>query len=165
MPIALPDVDDLNAVFGCVNIAKWADADNAEDDDLIDQRITWAIEQAKNYVLGKLSRKFDVSAWTVFPAIPFDLVVRLAGLELYRTPRGLLDGTDTSSAIIGIEQEVDRKLRLILAGSLDLIDLVETPPRNVPGVYNRISKYQKPYFGIEPDTINTDELPYIETET
>lgn len=138
----LPEASDLYNVFGTTNINKWADADNVGVDDPEDlpegvtNRIEWAIEQAANYILSKLARKYDTASWAVFPTLIFDIVVRRAGVELYRTPRGLVDGTDMMSAMIAMHDDVENRLNLVLAGALILIDLVEDQPHNEPGINN-----------------------------
>jgi hypothetical protein len=165
MPITLPERSDLDNIFGSKNISAWADVENAEEDELIEARVTWAITNASNYILAKLARKYKVTDWLVFPAIIFDLVARRAGVELYRTPRGITDGAEMSQAMLAIDADLENKLNLVLAGGLVLIDLVETQPTNAPMVVNHISRRQKRDFGIDVDVIDTDDLPWIETES
>ncbi len=165
MSITLPEREDLDNIFGAVNISKWADVNNVEDDNAIVDRVTWAVGIASNYILGKLARKYKVSGWTAFPAIIFDLVARRAGIELYRTPRGITDGPDMSGAILGIDNDLENRLNLVLAGVLVLTDLVETQPINSPSISNRVSRHQQRDFGFGRDIIDTDELPWVETET
>lgn len=165
MAVTLPVRADLENIFGSVNIAKWADVNNTENDDVMEDRITWAIGIASNYILGKLARKYKVADWTVFPAIIFDLVARRSGIELYRTPRGITDGAEMSGAILEIDRELETRLNLVLAGALILIDLVGDQPINAPAINTYISRYQQRDFGIGREVINTDELPWIETES
>lgn len=172
MSITLPVAADLYNVFGRVNINSWADADNLTEEDSIDARIEWAIEQAANYITAKLARKYKVEDWTTFPAIVKDLVVRRAGVELYRTPRGMTDGSDMSQTIGMFDQDIENRLNLILAGALILIDLVEDQPANVPGVYNALSPFQRREIpiqvradlGLTPSVgVTTDDLVWVET--
>lgn len=164
MALTLPEREDLDNIFGRQNISKWADVSNDEDDDVIEDRVTWAVDNAKNYILGKLARKYLVADWLVLPAIIFDLVARRAGIELYRTPRGITDGAEMSAAILEIDRGLENQLNMVLAGVLVLTDLVEDQPKNVPGIHKQISRYQERDFGIKKDVVNTDELAWIETE-
>ena len=140
MALTLPVAADLYAIFGQTNIRSWGNADNVADSGsgatAINTRITWAISQASIYVLAKLYRKYAVEGWSVFPAIIFDIVARRAGVELYRTPRGLIDGTDMMNAMVAMHDDVENRLNLVLAGALVLVDLVEDQLQNVPGINN-----------------------------
>jgi len=49
-------VDDLYNLFGRINIRKWADLDNHGDDDTIDARVAWALEQANDELNSRLAR-------------------------------------------------------------------------------------------------------------
>lgn len=146
MSIALPTINDLNLAFGSKNISAWSDANNEEDDDLIEDRVILLIQHAADYITGKLSRKFDVASWVVFPSFIKHLVVRRAGVELYRLPRGLVDGNDTGAAIAEIERDIERKLNLVIAGVIELIDLVEAQTSNVPSIHLGITGSRRQDF-------------------
>jgi len=135
MAITLPTVTDLNNVFGSVNVNNWADVNNNADDTEIATRVTWAILMSSQYVLGRLVKKYDVGLWTTFPTIPFDLVVRRACVELYRHPRGMVDGNESDAAMMSINLEVESKIDQLLSGQLELMDIDEEP-RSVPGINN-----------------------------
>ena len=119
---ALPERTDLEVVFGKANIALWGDADNTEDAGDIDARITWAIDQAYNYVAGRLAKRFKVADWTALPSLVFNLVAMRGGIELYQHPRGLVDGDTANNAINSINLKVESQIDQILAGQLHLLD-------------------------------------------
>lgn len=149
MAITLPVASDLYTAFGQANVRAWADADNDKDNTKIGNRITWGIAEASNYIVSRLALKFAVSDWTVFPARIFSLVVRRAGVELYKMPRAFTDGSDGNNSILTLEDYIETQLSLILGGNAKLIDLVEDQPKNVPGVNNNISSDAETEFGIE----------------
>lgn len=121
----------LNIVFGKTNIDKWADADNDQDPDKISARVAWASNKARNYIEGRLARRYSVP-FTSVPVIVINLIVSRTGIELFKSPRGLVDGNDMTAQINSINLEVESQLDQILAGTLQLIDA--TRPVEIPGV-------------------------------
>ena len=127
----LPVQSDLVNIYGTSNINQWGSVDNDGDDVAIANRVTWAITQGANYVLGRLERKFAFSTFTTLPSLVFNLIVMRAGIELYKMPRGLVDGDPASAMINAQKLEVDSQLDQIISGQIDLIDLddADTPSR------------------------------------
>lgn len=112
--------DDLELTFGVDNIAKWADASNNEDDDEITARCTWALNKATNYINDRLRRSIYSVPFDDAPQSIVDLCASMAGMILYKSPRGLIDGEDAQAAMKTIDDENEMRIRQILAGHLDL---------------------------------------------
>ena len=140
MPLTLPAQSDLNMVYGTVNINQWADADNLQDAPTITARCNWAINIAYNYILGRLSDRYDISTFVSLPAVIFELITKRAGIELYRSPRGLVDGDPATASLNSMSLEVESKLDQILSGLLQLLD-APVNPTNVPGVNNCTARF------------------------
>lgn len=114
---------DLDIQWGKVNIDKWADADNDKDAAKMLARRAWALARAERYINSRL----QFSSYTVpFEAVPNtpseikDLVITFAGLYLYSSPRGLVDGDDTNDAMQQIKDDAEVMIRNILAGILTI---------------------------------------------
>lgn len=137
MPLTLPVRSDLEIIYGATNIAQWADADNDKDQSKIANRITWAVDQGQQYVVGRISKRFNASAFSAYPAIVFSLIARRAGIELYASPRGFVDGDPATAAIRAQDLKVETQIDQILAGQLPLVDIpVEQQPTAKPGINN-----------------------------
>ena len=139
MTATLPLRADVEQVFGVKNVAMWADVDNDANAGTITARITWAIAEAAREINSRLSNIFAVEDWTTFPELVFSIVVRQAGVNLYRTPRGLVDGDQAQAGMGSIKLEIDAQIIRIIAGQLPLIDATNTPI-SVPFVNTHKSK-------------------------
>jgi len=86
--------DEMEAVFGPVNVAKWADLDDDEDPDKITARINWAISWAANEINDFMRGGFYViPLMNVNKEVPLSIVnvaATLAGVWLYER-RGVED--------------------------------------------------------------------------
>ena len=132
---ALPTITDLNTVYGSTNIDEWSDSDN--DGDVVKKaaRVTWAIENAYLYIIGRLNKRFDTTTWVSYPAIVFKLIAKRAGIELYSSPRGLVDGDAATAQLNARSLEIEAQLDQILSGQLQIVDL-PVAPTDCPGVNN-----------------------------
>lgn len=111
---------DLDLQWGKLNVDKWADADNDGDGAKILARRAWAIARAERYINSRLKGSIYAIPFAATPDTPAeikDLVVTYAGLYLYSSPRGLVDGEDTDEAMIEIREQAELTLRNILAGN------------------------------------------------
>jgi phage gp36-like protein len=128
-------VEALNIVFGADNTRQWADADNDNDPVKIAARISWASNEARMYIEGRLSSRYKVP-FEIIPTAVINLIIMQTGIELYRAPRGLVDGDQATAQINSIALRVEDRLDKMLAGQLALL---KTPsPRSYPGVTNEI---------------------------
>jgi len=140
MPLTLPTKSDLVLVYGDDNINRWADANNDGIPQRTAERITYAIAEAKRYVLGRLAERFPVNDWTAYPEIVFNLIAQRAGIELYSNPRGLTDGDSSAKALLAKSEQIEARIEQILAGQLKLIDLEEQPV-STPFVNNSTASF------------------------
>ena len=133
---------DLDLQWGKVNVDKWADADNDGNAAKILARRAWAIARAERYINSRLQGSVYSIPFAATPDTPLeirDLVVTFAGLYLYQSPRGLVDGEETDDAMLEIRDEAEIMLRNIIAG------------------VHRISAM--PAFSGHPAVVQTTEIP------
>lgn len=110
---------DLDLQWGKVNVDKWADADNDKDAAKILARRAWALARAERYINSRLQGSIYSIPFAAVPDTPTeirDLVVTYAGLYLYQSPRGLVDGDDTNDAMQQIKDDAEIIIRNIIAG-------------------------------------------------
>lgn len=166
----LPVRVDLEAVVGKSNIAQWADANNDGDDVDINARITWAIQSAADYVLGKLQNRFNFAAQETLPSACLRLVATRACIELYQAPRGLVDGDSAFQMINSMKLQIDAKLDQYNAGQLRFLDnsneAIQHPTTNnitIPGNYNFVKNMLEiggiPYANAVPVALNSNYMP------
>ena len=137
---ALPTRPDLEIVYGQANISYWASADNDEDETKKAARITWAIDRAYDYIVGRLNRRFDITTWVSIPSIIFQLIAKRAGIELYSSPRGLTDGDPATAQLNAMSVEVEARLDQILSGQLQVFDAPQLPI-DTPGINNSTAPF------------------------
>lgn len=140
----------LETTFGAANIAQWADVDNDENATTISNRIAWALTMGESYVLGRLSVRYAMP-FTVMPALVVQLICDMAGVYLYRSPRGMIEGDVQSNQVISIRDNAMVQIAEIIAGRLKLIDGVKTEPINYPRIIT-----ERFHLGIGGS--NSDEL-------
>ena len=135
MAPALPTQSDLENMFGVDNIRLWADVNNDNATQSIEDRIDWAFNEARIYISGRLAVKYDISIFVTYPEAVFSLICKRAGIELYSRPRGLVDGDAAAAVIAATSLEVETRLEQILADQFRLIDL-PSETVGMPGVNN-----------------------------
>lgn len=82
---------DIEALFGAVNVKKWADLDNTDVDAPITARIATAIEYAQATVNDRLrGGRYTIPLTEPPPTTVIDTASRLAGVWLYEA-RGSQD--------------------------------------------------------------------------
>lgn len=115
---------DVEQVFGAINIKKWADLDNAGDEDAIAQRIDATIADADAEIDARLRGSIARLPF----AAPIDrcvmqLSARLAGVKLYEA-RGVQDFDEVTGApqhrLTWHRREVERMLKDIRSGRIRL---------------------------------------------
>lgn len=111
---------DLFLTYGEGNIRKWADADNDRDDNKIAARIEWAIAKADAYIDDRLRRKWHELPFDPVPITIKELSAQMAGIILFKSPRGLVDGDDVNAAMTDSREECETTIVNILAGVLKL---------------------------------------------
>lgn len=112
--------EDLDIQWGKVNVDKWADADNDKNAAKILARRAWALARAERYINSRLEGSVYSVPFAAVPDTPSeirDLVVTYAGLYLYSSPRGLVDGDDTNDAMQQIKDDAEIIIRNIIAGT------------------------------------------------
>lgn len=131
----LPQKSDLEMVVGESNVSQWADVDNDGSVQKKNARVTWAIQQAYNYVTGRIACQYDITTFVTFPSIIFNLIARRACIELYRSPRGLVDGDASVNQLNSMDTQIESQIDQILAGILKLVD-APVAPLTYPEVSN-----------------------------
>jgi len=111
---------DIFLVYGEGNTRKWADADNDRDEDKIAARIAWAIAKADAYIDDRLRRKWHDLPFSPVPTTIKELSAQLAGVILFRSPRGLVDGEDSNATMTEMREECDIIISNILGGVIKL---------------------------------------------
>lgn len=140
----LPLQSDLIAVFGDSNITQWGDVNNTGDSSAIATRCTLMIARAYRYVSGRLNKRYNIAALATLPGLVFDTVVDKAGIELYKRPRGLVDGDPAFQMINSLALEVETRLEQMLSGILDLTDHPNPPIESI-GANNDTIPYNHEY--------------------
>ena len=135
MSAPLPTIADLQQIYGINNIHDWANLDNDNDPTKIANRVTWAIARGYDYILGRLNKRFDISTFVTYPSVIFQLIAKRAGIELYTSPRGIVDGDAATAQLNAISLEIEARLDQILSGQLQLLD-APVLPISGPGVNN-----------------------------
>lgn len=108
--------DWLNQVFGKSNIDKWADLDNTEDDDIINDRIAWAIYVSESEIQGYLvGGPFEWDDIKEHPTIK-QMIGLAAGLLLY-TPRAASLEQDQANPMRGYEKKLKEFIQRVHAGN------------------------------------------------
>lgn len=131
----LPLQPDLELVVGASNVAQWADVDNDGDSTKRRARITWAINEGYTYIIGRIAPRYDITTFVTYPSIIFQLIAKRACIELYRSPRGLVDGDPAAAQLNSISLDIEAKIDLIMAGLLRLID-APVEPNAIPEIDN-----------------------------
>lgn len=111
---------DLDIQWGKVNVDKWADADNDKNAAKILARRAWALARAERYINSRLQGSVYSIPFLATPDTPIeirDLVVIYAGLYLFQSPRGLVDGDDSGTAMTEIKDDAEIMIRNIIAGT------------------------------------------------
>ena len=140
MAPALPVRADVEQVYGIANVSQWADLDNDGDATKITNRINWAISRGYDYILGRLSKRFDISTFVNYPSVIFQLIAKRAGIELYTSPRGIVDGDAATAQLNAMSLQIEAQLDQILSGQLQLLD-APALPSDGPGVYNSCNPF------------------------
>lgn len=137
----------IEAVFGKDNISTWADADNDQDPTTISNRIAWAANKSAAIVLGRLKKKF-VIPFPVMPSLVVEMISTRAGIELFRSPRGLVEGDVSSNQINSIDKANDALIGLVLKGRLEFTDGTYTKATNIIHAVN--DGDNAIFIGLEP---------------
>ena len=137
MPPALPTQANIEVIYGINNISEWSDADNDGDAVKKAARVAWAIQRGYDYILGRVYKRFDISTFTAYPAVIFELIAKRAGIELYNSPRTIVDGDSAVAQIGAMSLQIEATLDQILSGQLYLIDApnqaIDNPAINTGG--------------------------------
>lgn len=158
MTLALPEQTDLDLIFGAENIRLWATVDNDNDTTKREAKVVRAIQDGYNYIVGRIANRYDVSSFVALPDVLFQLIVKRAAIELYTSPRGLVDGDPQTAQIASISLEVESKLDQILAGQLVLLDISdELQPIQTPNVNNSTAHFRSDGLKMRPNYQHTGE--------
>lgn len=132
--MAYSDRDGLELKWGRENVARWADADNTKVESYITARIERFLARASDYIDDRLRNMYAVPFASPVPSAIADLCETLAGVMMYASPRGLVDGESQSDQMQFHRDEVERLLLEICAGSRKLSPGMNI--NNAPDVVN-----------------------------
>lgn len=118
--MAYSDRDGLELKWGKENISRWADADNKGNVTVSAARIERFLTRASDYVDDRLRNLYAVPFASPYPSAIVDLCETLAGVMLYTSPRGLVDGESQSDQMQFHRDEVERLLLEICSGQRKL---------------------------------------------
>lgn len=110
--------NDLELIFGKLNVQLWADLDGTSDSELIEARIENACELAGAEIEDILRNRRYKFPLTVSKTLK-DLVARMAGLHLH-DGRAIIDDSGTADTVSAIRKQVHNKLALIRNGDIYL---------------------------------------------
>lgn len=111
------DVDDL---YGCTNVQRWADLDNTKQQNAIRDRIELAIVNAEDYIDSRLlNGKYAIPFAAVPRQVKF-LTALYTGVLLY-DGRQVLDAGEGRDQVSRQRKMFDTYIRRILAGQIKLI--------------------------------------------
>jgi hypothetical protein len=121
--MAMSDQNDVEFVFGALNVQRWADADNTGNATIITNRITWANDYAEQEFLGRIAEgPYDMEeVRTTLPKMAVYICASLAGVYLYDTRR-VVDSESNSDRVAKQKKNVDRWIAQIMGGQLKLLD-------------------------------------------
>lgn len=133
-------------IFGTLNVNKWADADNTGDSGIIASRIAWASNRAYLEVCGRLGKRYAMPFANIPPMV-VEIICTMAGVILFRSPRGLVEGTPEGAQVKSIYDDAEEKLVAIISGRLVLIGATGvTEPTDVPQVVEDGRGRISPFF-------------------
>ena len=127
---------DIEAVFGTINVEKWADLNNEKVSADIAARITSAIAVATAYIDDRLRDgtpyTFPLAAGLVVPTTIVDICAKWAGVWLYES-RGIADTDEKEHRLTHHKEYVDKVLDSLTSGKLTL-SLVQAIFSTAPSV-------------------------------
>lgn len=132
---------DLDLTFGASNITKWADADNTNDSVKITARKLWARNRATNHINTKLRKTIYTVPFASPPQELVDMTAQLAGVLLFQSPRGIVDGEEINAQMQSLRDEVDDWIKGLQSNTIRLDVTIDGT--NGPGVVNDV--YIIPY--------------------
>ena len=115
--------EDVEAIFGSSNVAKWADMDNLG----LEETITARINAALQYAAAQIDSRLGVSGFTVplelidggdeYPVVIVNLAAALAGVWLYES-RGIEDKGEIAHRLVYNKTKALEALEAIATGRL-----------------------------------------------
>lgn len=112
---------DLNNMYGKINIDIWADLDNNKVGSDVSARVTWALEQATEYINSRLvNGKYEIPFATPPKFIVF-LTTLYAGLILY-DGRQMINATTPRDQLSRQRNTFKVYMRQLLGGQIKLLD-------------------------------------------
>lgn len=117
---------NVEVMFGALNIRRWADLDNTENEVTIHARIDWACELATEYVNSRLVRGHYTIPFTSIPVMIVNLTAMYAGIMLYDGRQVV--SSDDKDVVSRQRKDFDRYIRQIVKGQLKLLDPVTGAP-------------------------------------
>lgn len=122
--------EDVEDVYGGLNIADWSDVNGNENPTEIESRITWARRKAYNRINGRLRNRnytipFDVyeEGVTTPPPEVRDIAAELSGYYLYNAR--MLDSSDRSkNNLMHMNKNAEEVLNQIIRGEVQLSDVL-----------------------------------------
>lgn len=126
---------DVERIYGSVNVAKWADADNLLNAQDKDARVEWALCLATERINNRMRTGPYVVPFSTVPLEIVDLCATWAGVILYLSPRGVTDADEAANHELSLQEKwVQTQIRRIMAGQvrLDLELRCTTYPKVIP---------------------------------
>lgn len=116
--------EDMDSIFGCSNITSWADLENNGDADHIEERITWALNQATSDLNDKMHEgpyEFPLSSSPYPPSVVYHVAL-LAALHLYDS-RGLRDADPGKDIMAPHRMKAKKWIHDVLSGQYKISQL------------------------------------------
>lgn len=122
------DQNNLYVMFGKANIDMWADLDNTQNTLFINERITWALELADEYINGRLIYRRYVLPFAIVPRFITYLATLFAGILLH-DGRLIKESTGIPvDEVSRVRKEFAKGIRQILNGQLTLLHTTTGEP-------------------------------------
>ena len=116
----------LEIMFGCVNIQKWADLDGKNNSNDVEERINFYLDQAEEYINSRLVNGKYAIPFVSVPKFITYLTTMCAGIYLY-DGRQVRDSENTDQ-VSRHRKMFKTYIRQLVAGQILLLDLMSGEP-------------------------------------
>lgn len=129
--------EDLFIRFGKTNIVEYADVENTQQDDIIDERIEWAIEQATEEINERLRESpYSFPLQDDIPLSIKKVCSEISTIYLYDSRR-INDSDDAIDELNAIRTAIEEYFRLVCGGKR-ILSLKKND--NIPFVVNKLNE-------------------------
>ena len=117
--------NDLDLMYGALNIDRWSDLDNNENGTYMASRVDWACELATEYVNSRLLRgPYAVPFDSPYPTLIVNLTAMYAGILLYDGRQVV--SADDKDRVSRQRKDFNRFIKQIFRGQLKLFTTTGT---------------------------------------